>query len=365
MTVAALITGLVALTLVAGTCWRIAREPRRTGHGMAIVVSLVAVWVFLVILMARISVGSNLIDMVILGPTLLVILTAMAAGVSLVFNGLVVIRREGLRIATLVPAVFGCFLLTTVVAAFVAALIVFNGKTTWWGLAAGMALVVIPLGIIVAELVGYTLYAWLYSKIGRVPPAEVVVVLGAGLSGERVTPLLAARIDRGIEVLDKITATGGQPVLVLSGGQGADEAVSEAAAMARYAIEQGVPADRIIEEDTSTTTEENLRNTRDVLAERGYEWSMMAVVTSNFHTLRAASLTRRLGLPATVIGAPTARYYVPAGFLREFTACLVHYRRLNLIAWSVLTALTWAFIGLVAYLSAQQTEVVDAALAMV
>ena len=109
--------------------------------------------------------------------------------------------------------------------------------------------------------------------------------------------------DRGIEVLDKITATGGQPVLVLSGGQGADGRSPEAAAMARYAIEQGVPADRIIEEDTSTTTEENLRNTRDVLAERGYEWSTMAVVTSNFHALRAVSLTRRLGLPATVIGA--------------------------------------------------------------
>ena len=54
----------------------------------------------------------------------------MAAGVSLVFNGLVIIRRKD-WIATLVPAVFGFFLLTTVVAAFVAALVVFNGKATW------------------------------------------------------------------------------------------------------------------------------------------------------------------------------------------------------------------------------------------
>lgn len=360
MTIAAVITGIIALSLVTVTGWRIAAEPRHTGHGVAVVASMVVVWIFLVILLARISAGSNAIDIAILGPVLLVILATIGAGVSLLLNGFLVVRREGLRIATLVPAVFGCFLLAAVVAAFAAVVLLVNAKLTWWTLGLGLTVVVIPVGIVVSELAGYTLYAWLYTKLGAVPQAEVVVVLGAGLSGEKVTPLLASRIDRGIEVLDRITAAGGQPVLVLSGGQGADEEISEAEAMSRYAVDHGVPASRIVAENTSTTTEDNLRNTREVLAELGHDWSTMVVVTSNFHTLRAASLTRRLGIAATVVGSPTARYYIPAGFLREFTACLVHYRRPNLAVWLLLTALTWAFIGLLAYLSAQQTEVVDA-----
>ena len=176
-----------------------------------------------------------------------------------------------------------------------------------------------------------------------------MVVLGAGLARNRVTPLLASRIDKGIEALAAAKESGGEPVLVMSGGQGSDEDISEAEAMTRYATDAGVDERRIALEDTSTTTEENLRNSTAILAGLGHPSPTLVVATSNFHVLRTASLTRDLGLDATVVGAPTAAYYLPAAFLREFVACVVHYRKANLICWAMLSLLLWAFLALLWY----------------
>ncbi|GAA3954010.1 YdcF family protein [Gordonia caeni] len=359
MTIATICFGILALVSWAITGIRIAREPRRTGHGMALIGCVVATWIFLVLVASIASPESDLTDMAVFGPIALVLLALLAAGVYLLVNAVTVVRREGLRVATLVPAVFGLFLLIVLVATIAtAAALLSAGSYTAIGLL--VTFVVIPIAMIVIALVGYAAYAVLYGRIGRPVRSDAVVVLGSGLSGDKVTPLLASRIDHGIEMLSAAAGPGREPLLVLSGGKGDDEVISEAEAMARYALSAGVDEDRIVREDTSTTTEENLVNTRTVLAERGLPAPTLTVVSSDFHVLRAASLTRRLGLDATVVGAPTARYYVPAAFLREFIACLVHYRRANLIVWAGMSCLVWAFLALVWYLSGTQTEVVDA-----
>ena len=84
--------------------------------------------------------------------------------------------------------------------------------------------------------------------------ADYIVVLGAGVIGARVTPLLAARIERGIELLHSNPGA----VLIMSGGQGPGEDIAEGEAMARYAEEQGVGIEKIIVEGRSKSTEENL-----------------------------------------------------------------------------------------------------------
>ena len=81
--------------------------------------------------------------------------------------------------------------------------------------------------------------------------ADYIVVLGCGISGEKVTPLLAARIDRGIALL----RCNPRAVLIMSGGQGPGEKIPESEAMADYAIEQGVDAARIIREQKSVSTQ--------------------------------------------------------------------------------------------------------------
>ncbi|MCF8571539.1 YdcF family protein [Gordonia sp. HY002] len=356
MTIATICFGVLALALWTIIGARIVREPRHTGYGMAILAGIVVTWIFVVLLASALSPESDLADIAVFGPVMLVFVAVFAVSIYLLINAVIVVRREGLRVATLVPAVFGVFLLIVLVAtvATAIALVTVDSYTT---IALLVPFVVIPIAILVTALFGYTAYALVYSRVGRPMPSDAVIVLGAGLAGDKVTPLLAARIDRGIEMLDAAGGPDHEPLLVMSGGKGSDEVLAEAEAMARYAIDAGVDEHRIVREDTSTTTEENLINSRAALAEIVYPAPSLTVVTSDFHVLRAASLTRRLGLDATVVGAPTARYYVPAGFLREFTACLVHYRRANLILWAAGSCLVWAMLALIWYLSGLQTEV--------
>ena len=151
-----------------------------------------------------------------------------------------------------------------------------------------------------------------------------VVVLGSGLVDGRVPPLLAARVARGVALAERDPRT----LLVLSGGQGADEPRSESSAMAEHAASLGVPEARMVLEEASTTTEENLRLTRALLVERGVE-GPVTVVTSDYHAFRAATLLRRLGIAGHARGARTARYYLPSALLREYVALLRDHLRVH------------------------------------
>ena len=362
MTIYLSILGVLTFVAWAGTIRQIIREPRRTGHGLLLLGCLFLTWLFAVSMAAKVSDRAAIRDVVYFGPPFLAVLGVIAAAVFLFVNTGSVVRREGFRLVTLVPAAIATALLAGLAGCFALFALVAGELAPDWSiflLSVVLPFVVLPLLMIIVELGGYTLYALYYGRLGLSRDAEAVVVLGAGLSGDKVTPLLASRIDRGIEVFRRLRADGSDPLFVVSGGQGADEVISEAEAMSRYAADAGVPEDRIVREDTSTTTEENLRNTVAILHARGIASSSLAVVTSNFHVLRAASLTRRIGVPAQVIGAHTAAYYLPAGFLREFVATLVHYRKWNTVVWTTITLIIWLFVALLWFLGAQQTEVVD------
>lgn len=290
-------------------------------------------------------------------PVLVVILGLAASALLLAANTPIVVRREGLRMATLVPAALGLAIIATL-------------ALVWWWMFSAIygdwQLVVVPLGIIpgaiiVAELMAYTTYAVVYPRVnGRITDSEVIVVLGAGLNGDRVTPLLASRLDRAVRVYDDLVAAGRQPWIVVSGGKGSDEVVSEASAMARYLAEEThVSADAVLLEDASTNTRENLENSLQLLADQGISSAQMVVVTNNFHVLRSASLSRELGIPgAIVVGSPTAWYYLPSGFLREFAATVVHYRKQNVLTWAVISGL-WIALAAVALIISAREEFVD------
>ncbi|MCR5773984.1 MAG: YdcF family protein [Lachnospiraceae bacterium] len=163
-----------------------------------------------------------------------------------------------------------------------------------------------------------------------------VVVLGAGLRGKEPTPLLASRIDRGIRVYRDNPGCR----LIFSGGQGKDEQVSEARAMADYALSANVPAEDIILEDRSVNTVENIRFSSDLMdAKKG----PFAVVTSSYHLMRALLIARRLKLKCTGYGARTRLYFSLNAFLREYVAYFRDNRYLCLIQLAGLTLLYIAF----------------------
>lgn len=108
--------------------------------------------------------------------------------------------------------------------------------------------------------------------------------------------------------------------------------------MADYLTARGVAPELLRFENRSTSTEENLEFSDALMAaERpGYR---CLIVTSSFHVLRSAILTRRAGVRGQVLGAPTAAYYWPSAMLREFVAILLCYPVTNIGLCAVLALL--------------------------
>ncbi|MDO4792406.1 MAG: YdcF family protein [Buchananella hordeovulneris] len=203
------------------------------------------------------------------------------------------------------------------------------------------------LGNGLVAFVGYSrLYGLYTKKFGGT--VDAVVVLGAGVPDGEVRPLLASRIEQGIAWMERDHARGGNAALLMSGGQGSDEPLPEGKAMALWAVEHGVDAGHVLVEDASTTTQQNLQFSSQLLRERGLTGAV-AVVTSNYHAFRRATLTRELSIPGYSVGADTARYYVPAALLREYVAILRDNRTLNIVA-LVLLSLP-ALLGIFVYLT--------------
>lgn len=126
-----------------------------------------------------------------------------------------------------------------------------------------------------------------------------VIVLGALIVGDQPSRMLRGRLDAAANRLEKYP----DAVCVVSGGQGADEAYSEAYVMRKYLVEQrGIAPERIYMEDRSTNTFENTRFSMELIRREGL-CDTVAIATQEFHQYRAAATARRAG--ATGVGAVT------------------------------------------------------------
>ena len=323
-----MVLGIAAVAATLVFAYRVWREPRRLGNAvwLGIAAVLGGLW-----LLGRLSGAGWPQIAVFVVVTVLAALAVLVLPWALIANGVVMWRRESHSVANLLSLLAGVGMLG-VFALATAAVAVGEGP---WFVAAAVSLLLVA-GYFAFLFSALLAYSVLYSRLGRRTRADAIIVLGSGLFGDRVPPLLASRLDRGAECLRK--APGADPVIVVSGGQGPGETVSEAAAMSAYLRAAGVPAERILLEDKATTTEQNLRYSVAVLDAHGCDGALLAV-TNDYHVFRTAVLARRLGLRLNVVGARTASYFVPSAFLREFAALLVQYRRTNLAAVLVLAAL--------------------------
>ena len=104
-----------------------------------------------------------------------------------------------------------------------------------------------------------------------------------------------------------------------SGESFSSATVSEAAAMRAYLLEKGVPKERILMEDQSHSTDENLRFSDQLLLERG-GGGRIALVTSGYHVFRCLWIANKLAFRCKGFGAPVAAYYWPSAVIREFIA---------------------------------------------
>ncbi|MFJ8546869.1 YdcF family protein [Streptomyces sp. NPDC093586] len=263
------------------------------------------------------------------------ILAVLLVCCLLIGNGVRMARKEGTRPANLLTLLAGLGLLSLLALTAVALMLELRS------LAAAVVIAMLITSYFTFLFVCFTVYGYAYSRLAVPSGLDYIVVLGSGLvGGERVPPLLAGRLDRAHAVYDAQVARGGRPVLITSGGQGPDETLPEAHAMADYLSARGVPAENLLREAESATTEENLRNSKTLMDARGGGYRC-AIVTSDFHAFRAAITARGMGIDGHVLGAPTASYFRPSATMREFAAVVLHHRWLHLTACLLLTLGCW------------------------
>lgn len=271
--------------------------------------------------------GFSLLVVLIMALVPLAILVLAAA---LIHNGVVMMRSEGRSLGNLLSLILGVLLLVLPV---LAVLLVLTLNAWAIGLAALLFFLCSYFGVV---FVVFLSYAVAYGRMAsRVKPAGIVV-LGSRLIHGQVPPLLRSRLDKAVEIYEQTTP---RPILIPSGGQGLDESRAEGTAMAEYLFTAGVPSDDVLIEDKAINTEENLKLASLMFSASGHSGALVAV-TNNYHVLRAALLARSLKLDAEVVGAPTAKYYLPSAFLREFAAVLVEHKWLHLLLCLPFIALT-------------------------
>ena len=125
------------------------------------------------------------------------------------------------------------------------------------------------------------------EEMRNIPRLEYIIVLGAHVEGTRLTLALLERTRRALQYLQENPET----KAVLSGGKGTGEAITEAQAMSHYLTEHGIKGERLILEERSTSTAENLKFSLDLI---GLDHSV-GVVTNHFHVFRGTAIGRKCG----------------------------------------------------------------------
>ncbi|WNV88194.1 YdcF family protein [Umezawaea sp. Da 62-37] len=296
------------------------RDRRLLRNGVYLVLALVFLAFGLLTTLASVSTAAA--NVVVFAVLVLVPLLIIGLALFLVGNGVTMVRKEGFRPVNLLSMLAGLGIIGYVVFTLVAA------RVDWAPLGVFSGAVTGVLFYLSFTFACFLLYSFVYGRIRPKRDVDFVVVLGAGLNGTKVPPLLASRLDRGRKAYDAAVAKGGSPALVTSGGQGPGEELPESHAMADYLVAGGVDRDRVLLEDKSTTTLENLSLSGAIMSDVRPDYRCL-VVTNNYHVLRAALLARKARVNGQVIGAPTAWYFWPSATIREFVAILVEHWVLN------------------------------------
>lgn len=141
---------------------------------------------------------------------------------------------------------------------------------------------------------------------------DYIVVLGAQLKTTGPSRVLQYRLDTAYEYLTAHPDT----KAIVSGGQGSNEPASEAQGMYDYLVKRGIEPGRIVLEDKSVNTEQNIRFSKEFLQA---DTDKVGIVSNNFHVFRAVKLAKAAGYRNVVgIAAPATAFYLPNNMLREF-----------------------------------------------
>ena len=153
----------------------------------------------------------------------------------------------------------------------------------------------------------------IYGKVDNVTYKEdALIVLGCGIRGKNVSAVLAYRLDKAVEYYNKNQDV----IIVVSGGQGPQEEITEAQAMQQYLITKGIPEEKIIKEEKATSTTENMLYSKEILEKIFNKEYKIAIVTNNFHIYRASHIAQKAGLDYTHYNAKVRWDTIISNYIR-------------------------------------------------
>ena len=317
-------------------------DPRTLWSGASFLIMVVCLSVFLLMVLYQYSEWLAEHDLVI---GILIVMFVLAVGgaallpVSLILvffvEGIRVIRHEGIKPTNLLSMLFSVLLCIYLV---VWPAIGNLGQNT-----SGIMLytIISCIAVYVLSLLAvYSLSAvFNLFHLKKKRDADYIIVLGAGIIGSRVTPLLAARIEKGIELL----CYNPNAVLIMSGGQGSGEDIPESKAMADYALDKGVDVEKIILEQKSVSTQENLCFSRELMNKQKPQ---IIIVTTAYHVFRALILAKQQGIRCVGFGAKTKWYFTLNAFIREFVGYFKLTWKKHIIVIGIIVCIVIAWYGL-------------------
>ena len=161
---------------------------------------------------------------------------------------------------------------------------------------------------------------------------DFVIIHGCQIAPDGTPlPLLRGRIDRALAFAEKQRQKTGKPLIFIpSGGQGSNECISEGRSIADYLRAKGVPEYRLLIEEQSKNTLENMQFSK-ALIDRRVSPAKVAFSTTNYHVFRSGILAKTAGLEAQGMGSPTKWYFWPNAFIREFIGLVVTEKKALLI----------------------------------
>lgn len=188
-------------------------------------------------------------------------------------------------------------------------------KTMKWSLMIGATIVALIAVLAVVET-GCIVSACMKK------PAEnaTAVVLGCRVYGERASLSLVERLEAAYEYLTENP----EADCVVSGGQGDGENISEAECMYRWLVAKGIDKERIYKEEKSTSTDENIAFSKEVIKENGLNPNI-TIVTSEYHSYRAGMIAKESDISFGTAPGQTAIWLFPTFYVRELYAILAEW----------------------------------------
>lgn len=306
--------------------------PHRLFNSVILGCALFLTLVFLISLLTGDTVMAFLLAVGVISLILLLV------PLMLIINGITMIRNEGRSFANLLSLLLGIIIEIGELAFIFTVMFNYSMEIPFFQ-SINMAMLFVGMSVFYFSLLIllFVLYMIYFQYVPHRYDFEYIIIHGCGLlEGDKVSRLLSNRIDKAIQVYHK---GGDKAMLICSGGQGGDEKISEAAAIAGYLASHDIPRDHILLEDRSTSTEENLSYSYEIIKNRG-GGKRIALISSNYHVYRCVLLARRMNIPCVGIGAKVALYYWPSAVIREFAA--VYSNRKKLI---------WTLLGYLAVIS--------------